>query len=110
MKLFRSEEHVHNWSGFKAGSDEGILHLDEVMPIFSGGLFRRRLDSDYVSRIHLYYEEVRKAFEEAAKGRTYWLIPKPYFICPDCGYTAYGEAPETCQFCGTTGDKFKRVD
>jgi hypothetical protein len=110
MKLFRSEEHVRNWSGFRTGTDEGILTLPEVMQIFSSGLFTHRLDSNYVSRIHLYYEEVRQAFEKVAQGRAYWLIPKPYFVCPDCGYTAYGEAPETCQFCGAARNMFERVD
>ena len=110
MKFFRSEEHVLNWSDYTPGSEEGILTLSEMMVVFHSGLFTRRLDSDYVSRITLYYEDVRKAFEKAAQGRSWWLIPKPYFICPDCGYTAYGVTPEKCLFCGATGDKFERVD
>ena len=110
MKFFRSEEHCLNWNDFTPGSEEGILTLEESMQVFHSKLFTCRLDEDYVSRIPLYYEDVRQAFERVAKGRSYWLIPKPYFVCPDCGYTAYGDVPDKCLFCGATGDKFNRVD
>jgi hypothetical protein len=33
MKLFRSEEHVCNWSSFKADSEEGINQLSDVVAL-----------------------------------------------------------------------------
>ena len=71
MNLFRSEEHVRNWRGFKAGTEEGVLTLPELAKVFSVGLFTRRLDSDYVSR-GMYFDEFLKALEEIGKLRPSW--------------------------------------
>jgi len=32
-----------------------------------------------------------------------------YYVCPICGYTHEGTAPERCPVCGTLGDRFERV-
>jgi rubrerythrin len=32
-----------------------------------------------------------------------------YYVCPFCGYTHYGAAPEKCPVCGTPGPKFERI-
>jgi rubrerythrin len=32
-----------------------------------------------------------------------------YYVCPFCGYTHYGAAPEKCPVCGTPGSKFERI-
>jgi len=58
MNLFRSEEHVRNWSGFKAGTEEGINKLSDVAGLFSINFFTRRLDVDYVSHMQEYLMEL----------------------------------------------------
>jgi hypothetical protein len=58
MNLFRSEEHVRNWNGFKAGTEEGINKLSDVVGLFSVDFFSKRLDSDYVSRMQGYLMEL----------------------------------------------------
>jgi hypothetical protein len=58
MNLFRSEEHIRNWSGFKAQSEEGIKKLSDVVGLFSTNFFTRRLDPDYVSRMQAYLMEL----------------------------------------------------
>ena len=58
MNLFRSEEHVRNWAGFKAGTEAGIVQLSDVAGLFSGNLFTRRLDSDYASHLQDYLMEL----------------------------------------------------
>ena len=50
MNLFRSEEHVRNWIGFKSGTEEGIVDLSVLAKLFSVDTFTRRLEPDYVSR------------------------------------------------------------
>ena len=45
MNLFRSEEHVRNWSGFKADTEEGINQLSDVIGLFSLNFFTRRLEA-----------------------------------------------------------------
>ena len=46
-----------------------------------------------------------KAKEAAAKGQDIEL--KTGYICPVCGYTVEGEAPEYCPVCGAPREKFK---
>jgi hypothetical protein len=58
MNLFRSEEHVHNWSGFKADTEGGIVSLLDMAKAFSGSFFKRRLDPDYVSHTQEYMMEM----------------------------------------------------
>jgi rubrerythrin len=54
---------------------------------------------------HRLFEEVLKAVNS---GQT--LKNEPYFVCPVCGNTVAGAAPEKCPICGAARDKFKRVD
>lgn len=46
-----------------------------------------------------------KAKEAAQAGKD--LDLKAVYICPVCGYTVEGEAPEYCPVCGAPRDKFK---
>ena len=34
----------------------------------------------------------------------------PYYVCPVCGYTAEGEAPERCPVCNAKGSRFMKID
>jgi len=38
------------------------------------------------------------------------LNDEPYFVCPVCGNTVAGEAPEKCPICGAPRSSFKRVE
>ncbi|MBC7098315.1 rubrerythrin family protein [Candidatus Bipolaricaulota bacterium] len=53
----------------------------------------------------IHAELYKKAKEAAEKGRDIEL--KTVYICPVCGYTVEGEAPEYCPVCGAPRDKFK---
>ncbi len=73
MNLFRSEEHVRNWSGFKAGTEEGINPLSNLAGLFSINFFSKRLDADYLSRLPEYLAEL----VEAVKGLgSFWQPPE----------------------------------
>lgn len=77
MNLFRSEEHVRNWSGFKSGTEEGIIELSAVAKLFSIDGFTRRLDPDYVSNYQKYVKEFISAIGEMGKVRPFWSPPGP---------------------------------
>jgi hypothetical protein len=73
MNLFRSEEHVRNWSGYKAGTEEGINKVSDIAGLFSGNLFTRRLDPDYATRMQGYLME----FMGVLKGMgSFWQPPE----------------------------------
>jgi len=54
---------------------------------------------------HTLYEQALKALESGKQ-----LKEEPYFVCPVCGNTVAGQAPEKCPICATPGSKFKRID
>ncbi len=70
---------------------------------------RARVSFGYANEVeqihHKHFEEALKAF---AAGQQ--LKDEPYFVCPVCGNTVGGEAPEKCPVCGAPGSKFKRVE
>ena len=73
MNLFRSEEHVRNWSGFKAGTEEGMNKLSDIAELLSGNFSTKRLDSDYYSNMQDYMME----FIGAMKDRgPFWQMPE----------------------------------
>ena len=73
MNLFRSEEHVRTWSGFKPGTEEGIIPLLDMAEVFSGSFFTRRLDTDYASHMQEYIMEMVAALK--GKG-AFWQMPQ----------------------------------
>jgi len=77
MNLFRSEEHTRNWARFDPATEEGILPLPDLVKLFSGNLFQRRLDPDYVSQCKKYLNEFLAELSEIAKTRPFWQ-PEPH--------------------------------
>jgi len=73
MNLFRSEEDVRKWSGFKSGTEEGIIPLLDMAKAFSGNFFRRRLEKDYVSHLREYMIELVSALQNWG---SFWQIPR----------------------------------
>ena len=54
---------------------------------------------------HSHFEKALKALEAGQQ-----IKDEPYFVCPVCGNTVAGEAPEKCPICSTPGSRFKRVE
>jgi hypothetical protein len=73
MNLFRSEEDVRKWSGFKSGTEEGIVPLLDMAKAFSGSFFRKRLDLDYVSHMREYMIDLVKALQSRGP---FWQLPR----------------------------------
>jgi len=74
MNLFRSEEHVRNWQGFKPHTEEGMNKLSAVAQLFSGNLFTKRLDPDYASRMQTYLMELVGILKGMGP---FWQLPEP---------------------------------
>jgi hypothetical protein len=75
MNLFRSEEHIRNWARYDPAAEQGILPLENIVKVFSGNLFQRRLDSNYVSHVQEYFGEVLSGMSEIAKTSPFWAPP-----------------------------------
>ena len=75
MNLFRSEEHIRRWDSFVEGSDEGITSLPDMIRLFSGPYFKRRMDHDYVSNMFAYAKEMVQVMKEIGKSGPFWKRP-----------------------------------
>ena len=51
------------------------------------------------------YREALASLEKAGR-----LMEGAYYICPVCGETVFGKAPDACPVCHTPGSRFKKVD
>jgi len=70
---------------------------------------RARITFGYANEVEkIHHGLYQKALEALEAGQQ--LKDEPYFVCPVCGYTVAGEAPERCPVCGTPGNRFKSVD
>lgn len=76
MNFFRSEEHIRNWASFVEGSDEAITPVPDMLKLFSGPYFKRRLDPDYVSHMFEYAGEMLRTLKELGKTGPFWRKPK----------------------------------
>ena len=76
MNLFRSEEHVRNWARFDPATEEGIVPLLDLVKLFSGPFFRRRLDPDWVSHSREYGREMIATLIEIGRTGPFWKRPK----------------------------------
>lgn len=59
-----------------------------------------------VEKIH--HRLYQKTLDDLEAGKE--MKDEPYFICPGCGYTVAGEAPEKCPVCGAPRSMFKKVE
>jgi rubrerythrin len=59
-----------------------------------------------VEKIHhgLYTEALNKLENKETKE------PKPFYVCPVCGNTIEGEAPDKCPVCGASKNIFKLIE
>jgi hypothetical protein len=75
MNLFRSEEHIRNWKRFDPAAEQGILPLQDIVNVFSGEFFQKRLDLDYASRAFEYFGETVSLIAGIARMRPFWTPP-----------------------------------
>ena len=72
MNLFRSEEHIRNWSLYDPESSDGIMSLADYVTLFSTSLFRERLQPDYVLRLPQFFPELIATLAKLGKTGAFW--------------------------------------
>jgi hypothetical protein len=72
MNLFRSEEHVKNWSLYDPASADAIMPLADWALVFSGPLMRNRLKPDYLAHVQEYTPEIFHALRNLGKTGPFW--------------------------------------
>jgi len=72
MNLFRSEEHVKNWSVYDPISEESIMPLADWAQGFSGPLFRTRLEPDCLSHTQENMGALFATLAEVGRSGSFW--------------------------------------
>jgi len=75
MNLFRSEEHVKAWDHYDPASEEGIMSAEEWAQVFSGPLFRNRLEPGYLSKQGRYFGAIFSTLADLGKTGPFWSLP-----------------------------------
>lgn len=76
MLFFRSEEHLHNWAQFDPAIKEGIISLSDLVKLFSGSFFKKRMDPDYASHIREYGAEIVKDLQKLERAGSFWQLQR----------------------------------
>ncbi len=72
MNLFRSEEHVKNWSLYDPVSADAIMPLVDWALVFSGPLARSRLEPNYLSRVQEYRSDLFDRLSKLGRTGPFW--------------------------------------
>ncbi len=76
MNLFACEENVLKWSQTDPNSAAGIRPLAEWAALFSGDLFRRRLDADYLAKMADYRKQMGAAMRDLGMTGPWFMRPR----------------------------------
>ena len=76
MNLFRSEEHICNCKCYVEGTEEGITPLADMLKLFSGPYFTRRMDQDYLVHMRAYAKEMIPTMKALGKTGPFWKRKK----------------------------------
>ena len=86
--------------------------VNEMYPVFNEvAKFQNEKGAEVSTKYALEAEKIhedlyRKALDSVTAKKD--IEQSDIFICPVCGYTVMGKAPEKCPVCGTSGPKFKK--
>jgi rubrerythrin len=126
-KLFRAAaaaETVHALNHFKAmgavGSTEENLKTAiagehyEAVDMYPGFLAEAKASGVKKAEVSFEYAlEVEKVHEQLYTQALETLSEPAgdddYYVCPVCGFTHRGSAPDKCPVCGTVGSRFERI-
>lgn len=75
MNLFRSEEHVRQWSPFDQSSADGIRPISDFATILFGlPRYRERLAPDYLVRVTELSRDLPVRLEQLGRAAPFWRL------------------------------------
>ena len=73
MNLFRSEEHVKEWSAYDPISVESIMPVTDWAYVLGAKVFRKRLELDYFDRMDENWEDFFGRLGELGRKGSFWF-------------------------------------
>ena len=113
-----AKNHLRELNGIKdevanlqAAIDGETFEVEEMYPVYNetaklqGEKGAERTTNFAMEAEKIHAEMYRKAKEMVERGEDY--KETAIFVCPVCGYTVEGQAPDKCPVCGLSGEKFE---
>lgn len=75
MNLFRSKEHARNWSAFEAGTEDGIISLQDGAAIMSTPRHSQRLSGRCVSSAPEFAPAFAEQLRKVTNNSPFWAPP-----------------------------------
>ena len=75
MNLFRSEEHVKRWQLYSRASEDYVMPVTDWALVFSGPLFRNKLEPNYLDHAEDYLQQYHDDLHELGKASPLWQYP-----------------------------------
>ncbi len=75
MNFFRSEEHVKRWQLYARGAEDYVMPVTDWARVFSGPMFRNRLEPDYLDHGGEYLQRYHDDLHEFGKTSPLWQYP-----------------------------------
>jgi rubrerythrin len=70
---------------------------------------RAQKSFEWANAVEEIHYNMYQAMLKAVKAKQA-IKEEPYFVCPVCGNTVAGNAPDICPICGTPGNMFKKIE
>ena len=120
-EMIHSRNHVNAMDGIGATKDNLLAasmgeqkEFTEMYPAMISKAREERNDRaersfDWANKVEMIHHKLYDTmYHEVKAGKA----PKDtvYYVCPLCGNTVEGNAPDKCPICGTPGSKFKKIE
>ncbi|NIM46882.1 MAG: rubrerythrin family protein [Candidatus Aenigmarchaeota archaeon] len=108
LKMIRSTK-----ENLQAALNGEIYEFTDMYPDFikiatQEGINDATLTFNYANQVEKIHGGLyKKAIESVEQNKD--IEEKEFFVCQVCGYTAEGEAPNTCPICGASKEEFKKI-
>jgi rubrerythrin len=70
---------------------------------------RAQKSFEWANAVEEIHYNMYQAMVKAVKAKQA-IKEEPYYVCPVCGNTVAGNAPDICPICGTPGKMFKKIE
>lgn len=120
-EMIHARNHVNAMDGIGATKDNLLAasmgeqkEFTEMYPAMISKAREERNDRaertfDWANKVEMIHHNLYdKMYQEVKAGQK----PKDtvYYVCPLCGNTVEGSAPDSCPICGTPGSKFRKIE
>jgi len=90
------------------------LEFTRMYPVFidtavEDGNERAQKTFEWANAVEEIHYNMFQEMLKAAKAKQP-LQDEPYYVCPVCGNTVAGNAPDKCPICGSPGNRFKKIE